>query len=258
MFSRTMLFDCASRYVIGFSMREVRAISCILTRTRTVCVKGTEVIAKKSYSAARLAFTESAAIPSPHREERERKRERDRERRMTLKPRTLLFTEMQIHGLKTKPFSNAHYLHCEGFVVREHATCFKRLTPYRGSLVVQFYKITDLGGVLSTFSVFMNGGLLPQIWPIFPENIGREKFHFFSLLVESPLSIVLQKFTRTFLTSLNRDNCLDILTGENTGRDERIPLKESSSYRNTLVCKTKGKLLCKTREVIYVYYVYAI
>jgi len=91
-------------------------------RTRTVCVKGTEVIAKKSYSAARLAFTESTVIPIEKREkerdrgeEREREREKERESRIALKLRTLLFTEMQIHGLITKPFSNAHYLQCEGF-----------------------------------------------------------------------------------------------------------------------------------------------
>jgi len=93
----------------------------VYTRTRTVCVKGTEVIAKKSYSAARLAFTESAAISPLPALGREREREREKESRMTLKLRTLLFTEMQIHGLITKPFSNARYLGCEGFANMRHA-----------------------------------------------------------------------------------------------------------------------------------------
>jgi len=56
--------------------------SRVYTRTRTVCVKGTEVIAKKSYSAARLAFTKSAAIPpSPLASGREKERDIERERK---------------------------------------------------------------------------------------------------------------------------------------------------------------------------------
>lgn len=76
----------------------------------------------------------------------------------------------------------------------------------------------------------MNGGSLPQIRTIFPENIGHEELHFFSSVENARLSIVSQKFAQTFLTSLNRDNCLDrILTGENAGCDKRVDSFEKES-----------------------------
>lgn len=56
----------------------------------------------------------------------------------------------------------------------------------------------------------MNGGSLLQIRTIFPENIAARNFIFFpSSGKRARLSIVSQKFARTFLTSLNRDSRLD-------------------------------------------------
>lgn len=82
---------------------------------------------------------------------------------VALKPRTLLFTEMQIHGLKTKPFLNAYALaHIYFASTRRY---FRRLTTYRGSLVVQFYKIIVRARVrIFSFLLFLSFSLFLSLF----------------------------------------------------------------------------------------------
>lgn len=119
----------------------------------------------------------------------------------------------------------------------EHATCFRRLTTYRGSLVVQFYKIIACARIppthfpylsfsitLFTFSIFMRI-VIADTGNISTKYIyiGPEELYVFSFYSKKRAVVYCTAKTRANLFNVI-ESCvfisIDVLTGENSDYDK--------------------------------------